>query len=65
MEVRESYDLIKSKFEYGVYSLQKMVEFVDKKWITEEQFHWITSYSYRGLKKAEAGDLSPASFLFI
>lgn len=51
MEIKESYDLIKHKFESGVYSLQKMVEFVDKKWITEDQFHWITSYSYRGLKK--------------
>lgn len=50
--IKESYNLIKHKYEAGVYSLKQMCEFVDKKWITEEEFHFITSYSYQGLKKS-------------
>lgn len=52
METQESCTLIKFKFENGVYSLKDVVRFVDKKWINEEQFHWITSYSYKELKKS-------------
>lgn len=42
------------QFEYNlrIHSLKDMVEFVDKKIITEEEFHWITGYSYEGLKKS-------------
>ena len=47
----ESYNLIKYKYEIGVYSLKKMIEFVDAGVITPEQFHYITSYSYEGIKK--------------
>lgn len=50
--VQESYYLIKSKYEHGVYSLKQMVEFVDMKWLTPDEFHFITSYSYEGLKKS-------------
>lgn len=38
-------------YENGVYTLRELVEFVDKKMITEEEFHWITNYSYQGIKK--------------
>lgn len=50
--MQESCDLIRYKYEAGVYSLKQMIEFVDRKWINEEQFHWITSYSYKELKKS-------------
>lgn len=50
--IQESYYLIKSKYEAGVYSLKKMCEFVDLNWITEDEFHFITGYSYKGLKKS-------------
>lgn len=47
----ESYYLIKYKFEMGVYSLEQMCEFVEQNLITEEDFHYITSYNYQGIKK--------------
>lgn len=46
----ESYDLIKYKFEMGVYSLEQMYEFVKQNLITEYDFHNITSYNYQGIK---------------
>ena len=49
--VQESYNLIRYKYEIGVYSLQKMVELVELGWITKEQFHQVTSYSYEGIKE--------------
>lgn len=53
--IKESYGLIRHKYEAGVYSLKQMIEFTEKKVITEEEFHWITGYSYRGLKKCGIG----------
>ena len=47
----ENYNLIKYKFEMGVYSLEQMCEFVEQNLITEEDFHYITSYNYQGIKK--------------
>lgn len=47
----ESYDLIKYKFEMGVYSLEQMCEFVEQNLIIEYNFHCITSYNYQGIKK--------------
>ena len=52
MENQESVVLIQHKFESGAYSLHQMIEFVDKKWITKDEFHWITSYDYEGVKKS-------------
>lgn len=53
MEYQESFELIRHKYFSGVYSLKEMIEFVEKKWITAEQFHSITSYSYKGVTKKE------------
>jgi hypothetical protein len=47
----ESYDLIKYKFEMGVYSLKEMCNFVKEHKITEQDFHYITSYDYKGIKE--------------
>lgn len=43
---------IKLGYETQFYTLKELVEFVDKKIITEEEFHWITNYSYEGIKKS-------------
>ena len=43
---------IQSGYESRVYNLKDMIDFVEKKIITEEEFHWITGYSYTGLKKS-------------
>jgi len=48
---QESYDLIKIRFEHGIYTLQDMVKFVEDHVITKEDFHFITSYSYKAFKK--------------
>ena len=48
----ECYEIIRNKYDKGVYSLRQLVEFVDKKWITKKQFHFITTYSYEALKKS-------------
>jgi len=39
-------------YETSFYTLKDLMEFVRKKMITEEEFHWITGYSYKGLKKS-------------
>lgn len=39
-------------YETQLYTLKDMVDFVEKKMITEEEFHWITGYSYKGIKKS-------------
>lgn len=49
---RESFALIKNKFESGIYSLKDMFDFVSKGWLTKRQFQWITSYNYDGLQKS-------------
>ena len=42
---------IQTGYESRVYTLKDLIDFVDKKIITKEEFHWITGYSYEGLKK--------------
>lgn len=48
--MKESFHLIKYKFEMGVYSLKQMCEFVEKEWITENEFHF---YNYKTIKNRE------------
>jgi len=48
--MKESYHLIKYKFDMGIYSLEQMCEFVEKEWITENEFHFITAYNYKAIK---------------
>ena len=48
---KEDYNLIRYKYEIGVYTLIQLMKFVEMRWITKHQFHQITSYSYEGLKK--------------
>lgn len=51
VEPKESYNLIKYKYERGAYTLEKMIKFVEEGKITEKEFHQITSYNYQGIKK--------------
>lgn len=46
-----NFERIQVGYNNGVYTLKELIEFVDKKIITKEEFHWITSYSYDGLTK--------------
>lgn len=50
---QESFITVKNKYEAGAYSLRAMVELVEKGWITKKEFHFITDYSYDGLKKSK------------
>ena len=48
-----NFNTIKYFFETGVFDVYKVVEFVDNKVITEEEFHMITGYNYSGIKSKE------------
>lgn len=48
----ESFNLIKYKYEMGVYTLKQMCEFVEKNYISKDEFHWITDYNYDGIKES-------------
>ncbi len=48
----KNFEPIKFGYEMRDYSLREMVEFVERGLITEDEFHWITSYSYNGIKKS-------------
>jgi hypothetical protein len=39
--------LIECKYHAGVYGLKQMCDLVDKEYITEDEFHFITSYNYK------------------
>jgi hypothetical protein len=47
--MKENYHLIEYKFNTGIYSLEKMCEFVQNHNISEEDFHFITSYNYKAI----------------
>jgi hypothetical protein len=51
----ESYDLIKYKYEIGVYSLDYLCRLVDTNKISKQEFHMITSYNYTGVKQRKEG----------
>ena len=50
--LQEKSKIIEDKYKSGLYSLRAMIELVEKGWITKEEFHFITDYSYEGLKKS-------------
>lgn len=45
-----SYDLIKYLYEVGSFTLKDVAKQVDLENITEEEFHTITTYSYKAIK---------------
>jgi hypothetical protein len=48
---REDILLIKYKFESGVYSLRLIFQMVEDDMLTPEEFHFITSFDYYGIKE--------------
>lgn len=46
----EDYQLIKYKFDQGIYDLKAMMALVDAQVITKRYFSEITRYDYDGLK---------------
>ena len=53
---RDSFFLLKYKWEYGGYSLHEIFNMVKENKITEEEFHEITRYNYKGIKKTREWD---------
>jgi hypothetical protein len=47
----DSFSLMKYKYEEGVYSLEDMCDFLEKGYLNEIEFHLITGYQYKGVKK--------------
>ena len=45
----ESFDIIKYKWQSGVYGLKEMIDLVNTNTITQEQFSIITGYDYYGI----------------
>lgn len=44
-------NLIKYKWQHGIYKIEEMLQFVKTNQITIEEFEDITSLSYKGIKK--------------
>lgn len=47
----ENFSLIKYKWEYGIYSLDKMISLVQQNQINKKDFFTITGYNFDGLNK--------------
>lgn len=52
--MKESYFIIKYKYDMRVYSLEYMCKLVEEKIISKNDFHFITSYDYDGIKEMES-----------
>lgn len=46
------YNNIKYLYETGIYTVEDVIQYVKKNIISEEQFHFITSYSFQGYCKS-------------
>lgn len=46
----DSFDILKYKWDCGIYSLKDMLNFVENGHISEEIFNNITRYNYKGVK---------------
>lgn len=47
---------LRYKYEYGVFSLKDIFNMVKEKKINEEEFHIVTGYNYKGIKKSREWD---------
>lgn len=47
----DNLELIRFKYEAGVYDLNMMCQLVEDHNITKEEFHDITTYNYEGVKE--------------
>ena len=48
--MKESFLLIKNKYEMGAYDLEDLLNMVENKIINKEEFFDITTFNYDGLK---------------
>lgn len=46
------YNNIKYLYETGVYTVEDVIQYVEKNIISKEQFHFITSYDFQGYCKS-------------
>lgn len=51
MEQQEDIKLIEYKYNNGIYNLHDVFNLVKEGYLTKEAFHWVTFYSYDGLKR--------------
>lgn len=51
LDLYESANIIKYKWQKGVYHLSYMAQLVRHNVLTKEQFHSITGYNYDGISK--------------
>lgn len=47
----EKYEEIKCKYDNYIYTLKKVFDLTTKLVITQDQFHAITGYNYKGIKE--------------
>ena len=50
-DIKENEHIIKFKYDSGIYSLKYVFILVELGTITKEQFHYITTYDYDGVKE--------------
>lgn len=48
-----NYNLIKYKWEHGVYKIKDMIQLVNNGTLSKQQFFEITRYDYYGIRKIE------------
>lgn len=56
MYKKENLNIIKYKYDYGVYTLVELIELVKNDKMTKEEFRWITSYNYDGIIKGRSAE---------
>ena len=46
----DTYMIIQYKWQHGVYELEDMIQFIENKILSKQQFFEITRYNYDGVK---------------
>ena len=49
----EKIEIIYYKYSMGIYSLKQLMRLVEENKLSKDSFHFITTYSYDGLKDIE------------
>ena len=52
----DNYNVIKYKWQHGVYKITDVMKFVDRNVLNRKQFFEITGYNYDGLKRVEISE---------
>jgi len=51
--MEEKIEVVYYKYSMGIYSLKQLMQLVEKNKLSKDMFHFITTYSYDGLKDIE------------